>query len=281
MQTLSDFLNHPLATRMLKYDVTFHGGIVAEVLSGRDLSDYWKKSDEVTASVPIGSAVFVGRELHDWIVHATHDEKLTHRMSTFVLKDDEAFGAGTRVTLQLYCWKRNPGNGMVPRLDVDLLYITRSGVSVATGEVTNNMPCPIAHFMAQCQRAEYKILEQPVADDSKLVERMQSLLDVGWLPVNSEVHYMAVEDSDEKCPICHEPLGTGSHPVETPCGHQYHETCWLQHINHSVARAATEIPAASPLAGVFQFAPPPRQHRVHVACPMCRHSIRSIFCTPG
>lgn len=267
---------------MLKYDVTFHGTVVAEVLSGRPLSEFWSAAGIVTASVPVASSVYVERELHDWIVHVTHDEKLTHRLSMFTLKDDDAFGEEVCVDLHMYCWKRGPGNGMVPRLDVDLLYITRSGISVATGDQTNRMPCPIAHFTAQCQRAEYRILDNPVADDAQLLKRMQRMSNAGWLPTNSDVHY--AQSSDETCPICHESLSEGSHPIETTCGHQYHESCWVKHVNHSVARSTAELlppPPPPPLSSVFQFSPIVARPHFHVTCPMCRHSIRSIFCSPG
>ena len=40
MHALVNFLEHPLAQKLLKYDVTFHGGIAAEVLSGRPIENY-------------------------------------------------------------------------------------------------------------------------------------------------------------------------------------------------------------------------------------------------
>ena len=151
---------------------------------------------------------------------------------------------------------------MVPRFDIDLLYILRSGINVANDAAASGIPCPIAHFTARCQRAEYKVLDQQFtpSNDQEVVQRMQSMLSGGWMPTNSEVHFV-VGEKNEVCSICHESLSEGSHPIETSCNHQFHEECWAKHVNHTVERAVAELlppPPPPPMTmSTFQFDPLP------------------------
>lgn len=274
MAMLGELLAFPLVQTLLKFNVTFHGEIVAEALGGTPPQKFFERGGSAVASIDHHALVFAQRELHKWVVQKKTKEFLTHRLLEFELVGD----GGLDMCLQLYCWKAATGSGMTPRLDIDLLFVNRSGLNVASGEKTNSIPVPLTHLMQRCRRGVYGLLPDAVPDDKLLMPRLRMLSNAGWVQEGSSVKF-ADDVPDDNCPICHEPLsrcGTANQPIVTSCGHHFHEKCWSKHVDHSVARAeAQSVP--EPLRGSpFQFGLQMHGQAIFIMCPMCREGMRCI-----
>ncbi len=277
---LSELLQHKLVRRFLRFDVTFHGEIVAEALGGTTPARFFERGGVAVASTNSTALVFLQRELHGWVTKQEVKEYLTHRQVDFCLEDSD----GVPMRLRLYCWKAAAGSGMTPRLDIDLLLITRSGVSVAGGDFTNNIPVPLDYFTRRCLRRVYSVLPDTLPDDKALMPRLRQLGQSGWAQQNSAVKFTHVEADAQAdaCPICHDPLSAaGLHSIVTACDHQFHESCWKKHVDHSMTRAQAEGPPEPLLRSPFQFGLRSLGHAIYISCPMCRHSMRCIQTIPS
>lgn len=271
---VSALLDHPLVRRLLKYSATFHGEIIAETLGGTPPEKFFDRGGVAVASVDQSALVFVQRELHDWTVDKKVAEFLTHRLLNFELEDEE----DNRMRLQVYCWKTVAGNGMTPRIDLDLLFLNRSGLNVASGTSTDSIPVPLTHFMHRCQAGVFGLLPNAVPDDKLLMPRLRMLADNGWVQEQTAVKFVDGDVPDENCPICHEALPDGP-VVVTPCGHHFHASCWSKHVDHSVSRAA---PVPEPIRNSpFEFGMQLRGQAIYIACPMCREGMRCIDTMPS
>ena len=270
---VSVLLDHPLVRRLLKYNATFHGEIIAETLWGTSLEKFFNRGGVAVASVDEAALVFVQRELHDWVVDKKVADFLTHRLLDFELEDD----AGDLMRLRVYCWKVATGNGMTPRIDLDLLFLNRSGLNVVAGTITDSIPAPLAYFMHRCQAGVFGLLHNAVPDDKLLMPRLRMLTNNGWVQEKTTIKF--VEDvPDERCPICHEALPVRP-VVVTPCGHHFHASCWSKHVDHSVSKAEP-VPVSNHNFS-FQFGVQLRGQAIFVACPMCRKDMRCIDAVPS
>ena len=268
---LGELLDFPLVQRLLKFNVTFHSEIVAEALGGTGPQKFFERGGVAVASIGHQAFVFAERELHDWVVLKKTNEYLTHRLIDFELMDDD----GLVMRLKLYCWKAAAGNGMTPRLDIDLLFLNRSGLNVATGEQTNAIPVPLTHLMQRCKQGIYALLADAIPDDKVLMSRLRALSDCGWVQEGSSVKFVDGDVPDDACPICHEPLSAKS-TIVTPCGHHFHDACWSKHVDHSVQRAEVQALPEPLRASPFQFGVDMRGQAIYITCPMCREGMRCI-----
>ena len=196
-------------------------------------------------------------------------ETPAHRLVTMTLHCDDH-----PMELKLYLWKAG-AHAIHPTLDIDLLFLNRLGLQVGHGEYTRRMPNPLFHMMKQCQNRLYRILNEAVPNDTKLLERMHDLRQREWTPQGTIVNFCDVDPEDSKCSICHERM-TAKDSVVTECGHTFHEKCWVQHLDHTVGNESLRVPSVE--VGVFSFG---TSMAIYMSCPMCRHRMRSVHCFPG
>jgi len=266
---LIDLLEHPIVSRLLSLDVTFHGEIVASSLSGASPVKFWDDGGVAVVSAALCMEPYIEREVHSILSSRKVTETPSHRQVCMTLTCDDHI-----MNMKLYLWKAG-AHTIHPMLNIDLLFLNRSGLQIGNGDYTRRMPIPLFEIMKQCQRKIYQILPDAVPDDARLVERMHDLKHREWAPRGTCVKFCEEEPEDTKCSICHE-IMTAKDSVVTECGHSFHDKCWIQHIDHTVNNETRRVPTVE--VGVFSFG---TQMAVYIACPMCRHQMRSIHSYPG
>mgnify|MGYP001247626453 CR=1 FL=1 len=266
---LIGLLEHPVVSRLLSLDVTFHGEIVASSLSGMSPVEFWDEGGAAVISAALCMEPYIEREVHSLLSSRKVTETPSHRQLCMSLKCDDH-----TMNLKLYLWKAG-AHTIHPMLNIDLLFLNRSGLQIGNGEYTRRMPIPLFEIMKQCEHKIYQILPDAVPDDARLVERMHDLKGRGWLPKGTRVNFCLKEPEDPKCSICHE-IMTAENSVVTECGHTFHEKCWILHLDHTIGDETRRVPPVE--VGVFSFG---TQMAVYLSCPMCRHQMRSIHCFPG
>jgi len=273
--SVSALLDHPLVRRLLKYNATFHGQIIAEALGGTPPQKFFDRGGVAVVSVDHAALVFVQRELHDWVTNKKVTEFRTHRLLDFELENETE----NLMYLRVYCWKAVAGNGMTPRIDLDLLFLNRSGLNVASGTNTDSIPVPLTYFMHRCQAGMFGLLPNTVPDDKLLMPRIRKLANNGWVQENTTIKFVDGDHMpDESCPICREALPDRP-VVVTPCGHHFHASCWSKHVDHSVSRAA---PVPEPIRNSpFEFGVQLHGQAIFITCPMCRKGMRCIDTVPS
>ena len=266
---LIDLLEHPIVSRLLSLDVTFHGEIVASSLSGMSPVHFWDSGGVAVISAALCMESYIERELHSVVKSRKVVETPSHRLIHMSLECDDH-----TMDMKLYLWKVG-AHTIHPMLNIDLLFLNRSGIQMGHGEYTRRMPIPLFDIMRQCQSKLYQLLPEAVPDDVKLVERMHDLRQRGWTPQGTVVNFCDVDPEDSKCSICHETM-SAKDSVVTECGHVFHEKCWVQHLDHTMGDETRRVPPVE--VGVFSFG---TSMAVYMSCPMCRHQMRSVQCFPG
>ena len=153
---LVNFLEHPLAQKLLKYASLFT--VESSLRSFLEDPSKITETDRTDCGLRRRKLRYLHRRAERMDCGQKAGGEAVASSFDLSLENEEVFGEGVMATLNLYCWSVHRETAWC-RDSIDLLYISRSGINVA-------MMLRRAAFRvrsratARCQRAEYKVLDQ-------------------------------------------------------------------------------------------------------------------------
>lgn len=257
-----DLLHHPVLSKLLSLDVTLHGSLIRETISGVSLVDFIEQGGVVVCSAKYPMKVYIERLLAP--LCTGKKEESSHVRYTLKTDGD--------VMIVLIGYFAQPSMQLFPKpdMDVNLLCLNREALYVRNVAPYGTMydPAPLGKLMKQCKERKFALLCDPKQFGSHnhmwLASRVEKMIQKGWQHVNSSVTRM---DANVDCSICHSSKEERE-SVKTICNHEFHLTCWRELVAHSMGNDTQ--------GGNNIF----RTHTEakHVVCPLCRNTMKIHNC---
>lgn len=256
-----DLLHHPVLSKLLSLDVTLHGSLIRDTISGVTLADFIEGGGVVVCSAKYAMKVYIERLLAPMCIgkkeESTH---VRYSLKTDGIAMSVLIGYFTQPSMQLF---------PKPDMDVNLLCLNREALYVRNVAPYGTMydPAPLGKLMKQCKEKKFALLCDPKQlghNHIWLASRVEKMICKGWHNMNSSVtRFKGKVD----CSICHSSKEE-TESVKTICNHEFHLSCWRELVTHSMNTVAQGS------SNIFQT----HVERKHVACPLCRNQMEIHNC---
>lgn len=251
MESVLEFMSEPIIKHMLMLDCAFYGIGIAYIIAGN-----FEKQENNLLDVycPCIAQNYVQRFLDE-----NGAEK--HGQPNFMCPSYFTYSIKNFV-MQIH-FDNRPLSEIITRSSIDIgnFYINRMGVFTQSRV---DEAFPYLTLMQRCLQRKCKINTKSMLSDHIYVI-IKELYEKGWTIENIKIKFTRVPRPFQ-CPICHNNIEKDS--VLTACNHQFCNHCWNTFWNGTITKRT----------GIFHFNLESDPNIV--ACPMCRHEMKSWECVP-